>query len=212
MRDHGGNPSVQTASNASPKRRQVLEAAQELFMAHGYGAVSMEAVARRAGVSKATLYAHFESKDELFATMLGRSSLADTLADELFAPPAGDLRGLLEMLGRTVLRFLLRRQTLALIRIAVAETARFPELGRAFYERGPRRNREQMSRWVAAQQAAGRVRGDADPDIAAEQFTALLRSDLYMRATFNLPPPPTDAEIERTVMAAVDSWLRAYAA
>ena len=39
----------------SPKRKVILEAATELFMAHGYGAVSMDAIARAAGVSKATL-------------------------------------------------------------------------------------------------------------------------------------------------------------
>ncbi len=43
----------------SPKRQLVLDAAASLFMAHGYGAVSMDAVARAAGVSKATLYAYF---------------------------------------------------------------------------------------------------------------------------------------------------------
>jgi len=40
---------------ASPKRRQIVAAAEALFLAQGYGAVSMDAVARRAGVSKATL-------------------------------------------------------------------------------------------------------------------------------------------------------------
>ena len=212
MPDHGGNPQLRAASNDSPKRRQVLDAAQDLFLANGYGAVSMDAVARRAGVSKATLYAHFESKEALFATMLGRYSLADTLADELFASPAGDLRALLEAVGRIVLRFLLREHALALVSIAIAESARFPELGCAFYDRGPRRTHEQMRDWVAAQQAAGRVRADADPHVAAEQFAALLRSDLFLRAVLDVPPPPTEAEIERTVVVAVDSWLRAYAA
>ena len=69
-----------------------------------------------------------------------------------------------------------------------------------------------MRRWVVAQQAAGRVRADADPHAAAAQFAALLRSDLFLRAALDVPPPPTEAEIERTVVAAVDSWLRAYAA
>ena len=54
----------------SPKRRAILNAATELFAARGYGAVSMDAIARAADVSKATLYAHFESKDRLFATIV----------------------------------------------------------------------------------------------------------------------------------------------
>ena len=58
------------AADGSPKRRQIVDAAQALFLAHGYGAVSMDAVARTAGVSKATLYAYFDSKDQLFATIV----------------------------------------------------------------------------------------------------------------------------------------------
>src|SRR5689334_22213892 len=55
----------------SPKRQSVVDAAARLFMAHGYGQVSMDAVAREAGVSKATLYAYFTSKDQLFASIIG---------------------------------------------------------------------------------------------------------------------------------------------
>src|SRR6476659_7929583 len=54
----------------SPKRRAILDAARGLFMTEGYGAVSMDAVARSAGVSKATLYAHCGAKDRLFAAII----------------------------------------------------------------------------------------------------------------------------------------------
>src|SRR5215510_5181709 len=52
------------------KFEAILEAAGQLFREHGYGAVSMDQIAREAGVSKATVYAHFESKDRLFASMV----------------------------------------------------------------------------------------------------------------------------------------------
>ena len=52
----------------------------------------------------------------------------------------------------------------------------------------------------------------ADLDIAAHQYAALLRSGLFLRASLALPPPPTEAEIERTVAAAVSTWLCAFAA
>ena len=52
------------------KKQQILIAASKLFMELGYGAVSMEQVAREANVSKATLYAHFKSKNDLFVAML----------------------------------------------------------------------------------------------------------------------------------------------
>lgn len=66
----------------SPKRRAILNAATELFAARGYGAVSMDAIARSADVSKATLYAHFESKDQLFATIVQVACLENIMPAE----------------------------------------------------------------------------------------------------------------------------------
>jgi len=48
--------------------------------------------------------------------------------------------------------------------------------------------------------------------VATEQFMALLRSGVFLRASLALPPEPTDAEIDATVAAAVDTWQRAFAA
>ena len=74
--------------DAGPKARAILDAAGALFLDEGYPAVSMDAVARRAGVSKATLYAHFESKEALFAAIVAAgcqrmTAEAEALADVL---------------------------------------------------------------------------------------------------------------------------------
>jgi len=62
-----------------------------------------------------------------------------------------------------------------------------------------------------AQAAAGRLTV-ADPLMAADQFMGMLRSaGIYLRASLGLPPPPTDAEIDATVAAAVRTFLKAYA-
>jgi TetR/AcrR family transcriptional repressor of mexJK operon len=202
---------VPPAQDGSPKRRQVLDAARELFLAHGYGAVSMDAVARRAGVSKATLYAHFVSKDVLFATMMSECTVAQVLDDSLAPQPCEDLRTTLLAIGGQVARFLISEEKLGVLRVAIAESARFPELGRAFFASGPQRSLERVRTWLAVQQAAGLVR-QADRDVATEQLFALFRSNLLLRAILGLPPPPTEAEIDASVAAAVDTWLRAYAA
>ncbi len=192
----------------SPKRRQVLEAATDLFLANGYGAVSMDAVARAANVSKATLYAHFASKDVLFATIMRERSLAKQLDAPMFEH-VGDLRAALEAIGRQVLRFMVQDRTLAIYRIALAESARFPELGRAFYDNGPGKSKVWAEEWLAKQQAAGLIR-PCDLGVATQQFMALLRSSVFMRASLALLPAPQDEEIEATVRAAVDTWLRAF--
>jgi len=199
------------ASDTSPKRRQVLDAATDLFLAQGYGAVSMDAVARAAGVSKATLYAHFASKEALFATIMRDRSANYRLDESLFPESVTDLRATLEANGRRIMRFMLQERTLAIYRIALGEAGRFPELGRTFFENGPGKFCVRAQAWLAVLRAAGLVRA-ADLEVATTQFMALLRSDLFLRASLALPPAPTEAEIDATVSAAVETWLRAFGA
>lgn len=194
----------------SPKRQLMLEAAAALFMAHGYGTVSMDAIARAAGVSKATLYAHFASKEQLFATIIEQGCHEHLVADSFLPVGEVDLRSALTELGGRVLRFLLEDGKLAIFRVVIGESWRFPELGRAFYEHGPMNFCRVFSAWLAAHQEAGRL-AMADPTMAAEQFIGLLRTGLHTRATLGLPPPPSEAEIDATVTAAVDTFLKAYA-
>ena len=193
----------------SRKRLQVLDAAAQLFMSHGYGATSMDAISRAAGVSKATVYAHFASKDALFATIVGDRCRANTVTEENFPAEVTDIKAALIGIGLRVLRFLLLPGTLAIYRIVVAESARFPELGVAFMSNGPQAFRDRFRDWVTQQTQAGHFR-EGDPRIAAEQFMALLRTGIFMRATLALSPAPDETEIEACVAAAVATFLRAF--
>jgi TetR/AcrR family transcriptional regulator, mexJK operon transcriptional repressor len=194
----------------SPKRQLVIEAAASLFMAHGYGAVSMDAVARAAGVSKATLYAHFSSKDQLFATIIGQACRERIGLEELLPTDASDLREALTAFGARLLRFFLEERPLALYRVVTAESTRFPELGRAFYENGPVALLGTFGAWLAEKAAAGSL-AVSDATIAAEQFVGMLRMGVFLRASLGLARP-TEAEIDATVDAAVTTFLKAYGA
>src|SRR5262249_37727927 len=81
LQSHNNPPDVASASapegltrQSKRKRRQVLEAAGRLFLRHGFGATTMDAIAREAGVSKATVYAHAKNKQELFAAIVNDRS------------------------------------------------------------------------------------------------------------------------------------------
>ncbi len=194
----------------SPKRQAVLDAASTLFMIQGYGAVSMDAVAKAAGVSKATLYAHFESKDRLFATIVGEGCRQNIAVSDMLPEPGSDLDEALTALGQRVLRFLLDERPLAIYRVVIAESARFPELGRAFYEHGPAVFTRVFGDWLRLQAEAGRL-SVPDPEMAANQFIGLLRAGVYLRATLGLTSAAIDAEIDATVAAAVRTFLKSYA-
>jgi TetR/AcrR family transcriptional regulator, mexJK operon transcriptional repressor len=193
----------------SPKRQLVLDAAASLFMAQGYGAVSMDAIARAAGVSKATLYAYFSSKDQLFATIIGEACRQNIAVSNFLPGGETDLQAALTTFAVNTLRFLLEERSLAIHRVVISESVRFPELGRAFYDNGPGVFRRVFGDWLAQQTAAGRL-FVPDPSQAADQFIGLLRGGLYLRATLGLTPP-TEAEVDAAVSSAVAAFVRAYA-
>jgi len=194
----------------SAKRQQVLEAAGALFIAQGYGKVSMEAVAKQAQVSKATLYAHFPSKDVLFATIVAEACAHNAIGDNSFPAHVDDIGAALRQIGVRLLSFLMLDRTMAIYRVTVAESARFPELGEAFLAAGPLVFVERMAAWLALQTAVGKL-AVPDAQIAAEQFLALLRTTGFLRATLGLPPSdrPEDS-VPAIVDAAVAIFLRGY--
>src|SRR5438094_6413626 len=71
------------------RRRQLLAAAQEVFVAQGYHGAAMDDIAERAGVSKPVLYQHFPGKLELYLALLDESvgTLLDTVRDALRSNP-----------------------------------------------------------------------------------------------------------------------------
>src|SRR5579859_8268673 len=78
----------------------ILGAARELFLDAGYGNTSMDAVAKHAGVSKSTLYAHFQNKEQLFGAVVGtvRQRLHDALTS-VSTTHERDIRKMLTQIG-----------------------------------------------------------------------------------------------------------------
>ena len=202
-------PALPRPETESPKRQAVLDAAADLFIAQGYGAVSMDAIARAANVSKATLYAYFRSKDQLFATIITEACQANLDWETVLPAQGQDVRAALTGFGRRMLGFVLQGRALAIHRVVLAESVRFPELGRAFFDGGPATARTLVAAWLAEQASAGRLRVP-DSEVAAEQLMALLRAGLHLRALLGVPPAPNEAEINATVTASVATFLAAY--
>lgn len=197
-------------SCASPKRQAAMEAAARLFLARGYAAVSMDAVAREAGISKATLYAHFAGKDALFAAMIeARCRRLEEVAAEATGhalPPEQAVA----RIGRFWLDFMIAPEALAVHRIVLAEGHRFPDLVQAFYQAGPVRAKQWLSQWVAEEQRLGRIRAEFPPLEAAMHLVSLLRGEVYLRFALNMAPLPGEAEVAACVAGAARVFLAAY--
>ncbi len=117
------------------KRAQILAAARDAFLRLGYEGVSMEAIAAEANVSIMTLYRHAERKDDLFAAVIASACDPSDEAErarfmKLLGKPLGDLFMELAMIAQ---QRLADPETVSLMRVVMAETTRFPELGDIAY-------------------------------------------------------------------------------
>ncbi len=198
----------------SVKRRQILDGARALFLAEGYERASVDAIAARAGVSKATLYSHFGDKQTLFVAC-AREESADVrarMADLLGAPVGGPMHDLaddLAEMGETFLRFVVRPSTLAFRRILVAEAGRFPELGRTFFDDATCAFRGRLADYLRRRGEEGAL-AVADGDLAAAQFIALCISDVLWRVELAVLSRVSSELVRSTVENALRTFLRAY--
>ncbi len=117
---------------------RILEVATEHLLAHGYGATSIEAIAREARVSKRTFYHRFADKPALMAAVVAR--LIDSLrpAPQDLSIEGEGLDETLNHLGSLILSAALTGRVLQLHRLIVAESGRFPELSGAIAQAGGR--------------------------------------------------------------------------
>lgn len=190
---------------------QVLDGAREIFLRDGFEGASVDEIARQSGVSKATLYSYFPDKRLLFievATAQCRHQADEALLSiDQMQPP----RSVLGQAGRKFLQFIYSDLGQRIFKICVAESDRFPDLGRQFYQSGPMIMRRVMTDYLRA----ACDRGDlsiADIDLASDQFAELCKADLWPKAVFGIQATFSDAEISRVVDGAVDTFMARYGA
>lgn len=190
------------ARNARAKRQAILDGAKAVFMRHGFGATSMDAVADAAGASKMTVYRHFRSKEALFAGLIGylcdRMFEGDLVADMAELAPEVALRRYAERFVETVFA----PETVVLHRIVVAEAARFPDLGRLFYESGPAGSIAGLAAYLRAHRDDPRLSFD-DPVDAAEEFLETVRGYEHLRVVLGVAPMPDRDRLEQRIDRAI---------
>ena len=190
---------------------QVLAGAREVFLADGYEGASVDAIARAAGVSKATLYSYFADKSLLFLevarcecrTQIGEATRILDHDD----PP----RRVLGDAGRRMMGLVLSPFGQSIFRMCVAERDRFPELGREFYRTGPQVFHATMCAYLEHAVARGDLAID-DLGLAADQFIELCHAQLFTQAIFGLRDGADAEELDRVIDGAVETFLARYGA
>jgi AcrR family transcriptional regulator len=204
------NKEVASAESVdSAKRLQILEGARLAFLAQGFDGASMGEIARRAGVSKGTLYVYFSSKEELFQVVAHDECLGQ--AEQVFALDHADhdVEAVLTRLGTAFVEFLCRPERLAPVRTIMSISERMPDVGRKFYETGPATGMGRVAAYLEAQVAAGVLEVE-DVDVAAAQFLESCLATIAKPILFGFGTAPDKARIDHVVGIAVRTFLAAY--
>jgi len=186
-------------------RRKILGIAGSLFTTNGFGAVNMSQIASAVGGSKSTLYNHFPSKELLFEAFVVEAGKERFTALSKVTFDDVDPRRTLAEFGAIYLQLVLSPEVLAINRLVIAEAPRFPDLGKIFYENGPRQTVARIESLIAQLSDRALLR-PGNPHDACLCFKALLDGDLYERSLWGL----IDAPDESTIRAASDHAAQAF--
>jgi AcrR family transcriptional regulator len=192
------------------KRRQILNGAREVFLTMGFDGASMGEIARKARVSKGTIYVYFTSKEQLFEAITFEECGAQVEGLFTFDSDDHDVEAALTRLGRGYIKFLSRPGGMSRLRTVISISERMPDIGRQFYESGPMQGVAKIRRYLENNVSAGTV-AIADCEVAAAQFLESCKATIFWPLLFSGADPPTDERINYVVGIAVRSFLAAYA-
>jgi TetR/AcrR family transcriptional repressor of mexJK operon len=206
---------AEPVSRSAQKRRAILDAATETFLKNGYLGTNMDEIAALSGVSKQTVYKHFESKEALFVEIV--SSMTDTAGDTVHneAPALADdaeLAAYLTDYAYRQLSIVLTPRIMQLRRMVIGEVPRFPDLARVLYERGPQRALGILANIFTGLAERGLLVID-DPMTAAAHFNWLVMSSpLNQAMLLGDDAIPGPRELRRHAQSGVRVFLAAYGA
>ena len=190
-------------------REHILEVASKLLLTNGYGATSIETIAREARVSKRTLYDRFADKPALMRAVVAR--LIDSLRPASHEPiiEGQNLEQILVHLALLVLRAALEPRALALHRLIVAESHRFPELATAVTTVGGRQEAVALISDLLLRHSRRVPIRAADAEFAAQQFLQMIVSLPQLRA-IGLGAAMTPVELDSWARRTVGLFLRGF--
>ncbi len=196
-----------STENIDPKRQAILNAATQLFLTYNYRCVSMDKIAQTAPVSKATLYNHFSSKEELLVAVVQGIcvSIVQTVAQTLSTND--DIKSNLRKIASALVDVIYSTGGLAIHRLLVAESHEFPELGQMVHDNGMKPTLEQLANYLQQLNDGGHF-SIPNSDFAADVFFGLLEGKLHFRCLLGLRPPPDEDEKKQLIESAITFFLK----
>lgn len=155
---------------SNSKREQILQGAMRVFLGSGYAGTSMDQVATEAGVSKQTIYSHFQDKEGLFIALIERVTIRKFQIEFGLEPLQGEPALLLRRLAEVFLNKMGDQDYISLVRVVIAESARFPELAQLYVRTVIQRGRTILGHYFGSHPELN----IADPEATAHIFCGSL--------------------------------------
>ncbi len=195
------NDNLETA-----KRQQILAGARRRFLAQGFDGASMNDIVKEAGVSKGTVYAYFSSKEKLFEALIFQDRRYQAEQAVVIEGVDRPIEAVLHDLAFRMVKLVTSLDSIAYVRMVVAASERFPEIGRAFYEAGPAYGARIISAYLQSKMDEGVLR-PCDPRLAAMQFVELVLAGLLKPKMFASEKAAGDYDAETVVSSGVQLFL-----
>lgn len=170
----------------------------------------MSTIAARLGGSKGTLWSYFSSKEDLFEAFIMRDAQPLTAAQRTALDPESDLRPALAGFCANLIRRVASPDGIALFRVVVSESIRFPEIGRIFWDGGPGRVNPMLIEYLSAQIARGKLR-ETEPEEMMNFLVSMCTGGPRMRMLLNLDQPG-ESDPQPEADAIVEAFLALYGA
>ncbi len=194
------------------KAEAILSAASELFLSQGFQGTSMDAVAKRANVSKQTVYSHFANKEELFKACIG-AKVAGYGFDSAATVEDADLRGALRTIARRFVDLLLDPEVVAMHRVVMGEAASQPRIAALFFDSGPKQTKAAVCAFLEREVASGRLRIPQERVLyAAVQLLNMAIGMYQLQLLLGLRESIDEAELGPHLEQVVDDFLVLYQA
>ncbi|AML52133.1 TetR/AcrR family transcriptional regulator [Falsihalocynthiibacter arcticus] len=203
-------PRRHAAGRDPAKREAILIGAAQVFLDRGFDAASVNDICRAADVSKSTLYVYFDSKDDLFESLIEHerdrvfAGLSECLREE--RPLRDKLKDFVFILAK----ILCSDEVIRSQRAIIGMVERMPELGIRYYDGGAMRMRLLISQFLDSEVANGTLEIE-DTTLAAYQLIELSTGGVWRQCLFSKVKYPPPAEILRkSSSSAVDLFLAGY--
>lgn len=189
----------------SPKRVAILQAATKEFCISGFSGTSMDKIAEVANVSKATVYNHFRSKDDLFQAILGELVLKIGEMETYEYSSEQPLDAQLKEIGKIFVETITSPEFMKLSRVVISRFIQSPKWARSAYAQQTKL-RENLTRWIHAGIKDGRL-DVSEPENAAGQFCGLIKEIVFWPELMWGQKAASSSERDAAVEAAVGIFL-----